>query len=97
LQETADRGSVRPLIKLTNRFAATVIEDEIIITRIDNGEFFALSETAAAAWNLIDGTRDSEALLQALASHYEVDEATIAQDVGDLLVKLRLAGLLEEA
>jgi hypothetical protein len=86
---------VRPLIKLTERFAATAHEDEIIITRIDNGEFFALSDTAAAAWELIDGRRDSQALLQALAGRYGVDEATIAQDVRDLLVKLRLAGLLE--
>lgn len=86
---------MRPLIKLTDRFVATANQDEIIITRLDNGEFFALSETAAAAWALIDGRRDYHALLHALATLYEVDQTTIAEDVHDLLAKLHVAGLLE--
>ena len=59
---------MRALTKLTDRFTETSIDDEIVIMRLDNGEFFALSGTAAAAWRLIDGQRDRLALVDALAS-----------------------------
>lgn len=85
---------MRALTKLTDRFTETSIDDEIVIMRLDNGEFFALSGTAAAAWRLIDGQRDRLALVDALASDYSVDQAQIADDVDALLAQLRTTGLL---
>ncbi len=82
------------LIKLSDRFTETRLDDEIVIMRLDNGEFFALSGTAAASWRLIDGTRDRTALLSALAAEYAADEAQITSDVDALLVRLRDTGLL---
>ena len=82
------------LIKLSDRFTETRLDDEIVIMRLDNGEFFALSGTAAASWRLIDGTRDRTALISALAAEYATDEAQIMRDVDVLLVRLRDTGLL---
>ena len=88
---------MRPLIKLTDRFTETTVEDEIVIMRLDNGEFFSLTNTAAAVWRLIDGRRDCQAVLGALATQYSANEAEIAEDVDELIAKLRKTGILEDS
>jgi hypothetical protein len=85
------------LIKLSNRFVEVDIDQEIVVMRLDNGEFFALAETGAAIWRLIDGRRDKAALIDALAADYAGGRAEIAADVDELLRQLRDLGLLDDA
>ena len=84
------------LIKRHDRFTETAIDDEIVIMRLDNGEFFALSQSAAAIWRLIDGTRDRARLLTALGEVFDADERKIAADVDEFLRQMRAAGLLDD-
>ena len=84
------------LIKRADRFTETMIDDEIVVMRLDNGEFFALSQTAAAIWRLIDGTRDRASLLIALGEDFTVDEQKLSADVDEFLAQLRAAGLLDD-
>jgi pyrroloquinoline quinone biosynthesis protein D len=81
--------------KRPERFAETAIDDEIVLMRLDNGDFFSLSETAAAVWRLIDGKRDRSALVSALGETFEGDQSMIANDVDELLVRLRASGFVE--
>jgi len=83
------------LAKRPERFTETEIDDEVIVMRVDTGDFFSLTDTAAAIWRLIDGQRDRAGLLQALVDGYGADPAEIEEDVDDLLVELKGAGLLE--
>lgn len=76
------------LTKLVGRFTETGADDEIIVMRLDNGEFFALSGTAAATWRLIDGKRDRSDLLAELAAQFADDENQIEADVDELLGRL---------
>lgn len=85
---------MRVLAKQADRFSETDIDEEIVIMRLDNGEFFSLSGTAAATWRLIDGTRDREALLEALAAEFDGDGTDMAADVDEFLARLREIGLL---
>lgn len=80
--------------KLPDRFSETDVDDEIVIMRLDNGEFFSLSGTAAATWRLIDGSRNRAALISALASEYGTNEVEISADVDDFLVQLKELGLI---
>ena len=82
------------LAKRTERFAETEVDDEVVVMRLDNGDFFSLAGTAAATWRLIDGTRNRAALVTALTTEYDGDEAEIGADVDEFLVKLREMGLL---
>lgn len=84
------------LTKQTERITETAIVAETMVMRIDNGEFFALSGTAAAAWGLIDGKRDRAELIAALASQYAVDRARLETDVDEFLLQLKASGLLVE-
>ena len=82
------------IAKLTDRFTEAHIDDEIVVMRLDNGEFFSLAGTGAIIWRLIDGTRDRSALLEALAIEFDGDRANIASDVDEFLLRLRETGLL---
>jgi len=81
--------------KLVGNFTETDIDDEIVVMRLDNGEFFALSGTAAAAWRLIDGRRDRAALLAALAAEFAAEERQIAVDLDELLGRLKESKLID--
>ena len=83
--------------KHSDRFTETVLDDEIVIMRLDNGEFFALSGTAAAAWRLIDGTRDRSALSAALSEEFAAEPDQVAADLDDFLSQLSETGLLAGA
>jgi len=85
------------LSKQPDRFSETDIDDEIVVMRLDNGEFFSLSGTAAATWRLIDGTRDRASLLAALAGQYGTDEVEITTDVDKFLAQLNELGLIAGA
>lgn len=80
--------------KRPDRFSVTDIDEEIVVMRLDNGEFFSLAGTAAAAWRLIDGTRDRDELVAALSQQFEGAEADIASDIDGFLAELREMGLL---
>jgi hypothetical protein len=83
--------------KQVERFTETSIDDEIVVMRLDNGDFFSLEGTAAATWRLIDGTRDRSALIEALAAQFDSDEGEIAADVDDFLAQLKEQGLIASA
>ena len=84
------------LTKLAGRFTEADIDHEIVIMRLDNGEFFSLSGTGAAIWRLIDGTRDRAAVIAAAAGQFDAPEDEIAGDVDEFLATLRETGLLAE-
>ena len=82
------------VIKLSECFTEAAIDDEIVIMRVDTGEFFSLTGTAATTWRLIDGQRGRDALIAALADEYSTDGAAIAADVDEFLAQLKETGLL---
>lgn len=85
------------LTKQVDRFTETDIDDEIVVMRLDSGDFFSLADTAAAAWRLIDGTRDRAALIEELAAQFDADEAEIAADLDEFLARLKEQGLVATA
>ncbi|MEO6581923.1 MAG: PqqD family protein [Sphingomicrobium sp.] len=82
------------ITKLRDRFTEADIDHEIVIMRLDNGEFFSLSGTAAATWRLIDGRRDRHALAAAANAEFDGSECEINADIDEFLVRLRETGLL---
>jgi len=81
-------------VKRSDRFTETAIDDEIVVMRLDNGEFFALAGSAGAIWRLIDGDRNRAAIVGELEAIYGSD-GQLGDDVDDFLAKLREAGLIE--
>jgi pyrroloquinoline quinone biosynthesis protein D len=82
------------LAKASSRFTEKAAGDEIIVMTMNTGNFLSLTGTAAAAWLLIDGTRDRDALISALAFAYATEEQHIASDVEKFLEEIEALGLL---
>ena len=80
--------------KQTGQFTETEIDDEIVVMHLGTGEFFSLTESAAATWRLIDGTRDRAGLLNELSGRFDGQEAEIASDLDDFLHELNEKGLI---
>ena len=84
------------ITKIGGQFTEADIDHEIVIMRLDNGEFFSLSGTGAAIWRLIDGNRDRHALAAAAASEFDADKGEILADVDEFLLRLKETGLLAD-
>ncbi len=85
------------LARASDRFSETAIDGEVVVMNLANGTFFSLTGTARAIWDLIDGTRDRDALIADLAGQYGCDAAEIAGDCDAFLADLAGAGLLARA
>jgi len=84
------------IVKRSDRFTEADIDSEIVIMRLDSGEFFSLSGTGAEIWRLIDGTRDRAALRLALSDQFLGDESAIPADIEEFLSHLKEMGLLAD-
>ena len=82
------------LAKDPARFVETAIEDEVVVMRLADGDFFSMEGTARAIWRLIDGTRDRDAILAALREAYDAPADTLAAELDGFLAELREAGLI---
>lgn len=56
--------------KTEGRFVETMIDDEAVVMDLDSGNFFSMTGTALAIWQLIDGNRDRDAIVAALTERY---------------------------
>ena len=76
-----------------------VIDEYIVMPTGDNiGKYngtVILNEVSAFVWNLLQQPSDYDAILQAILSEYEIDEATARNDLDDLLAKFRAFEVLE--
>jgi hypothetical protein len=71
--------------KTGNEYVLVPIADNIA----DMNSVFTLNETGAFIWELIDGKRDVEAIIEELEKEYETDEATAREDVLNFLEKMK--------
>lgn len=84
----------QPLTKDPAAFAETRIDDEIVIMNLASGDFFSLTDSAAAIWDLLDGSRDRAAVLAALGDEFDVAPGELAGDLDTFLGELRAGGLI---
>jgi hypothetical protein len=60
-------------------------------------EVKVLNPVGIAVYALLDGTRDLDALSQAIAEQFDVEPDTARRDVEAFVADLRRAGMIEEA
>lgn len=82
------------LVKCTDRFVETVIDDEAVVMDLDSGNFFSLSGSALSIWELIDGRRDTAAIIASLAEEYGADETAIGEDLATFVADLARLGFI---
>ena len=83
------------LVKRADRFVETEIDGEMVVMELETGDFFSLSGSALAIWQLIDGTRDRASLAAAVAAEYQLTESQLAGEIDAFVADLKAAKLVE--
>ncbi len=73
---------------------ARELDGEIIILDVPSGRYFGINDVGALVWGLLDGTRDRDAIVDAVTAEFDVDRDTAAADLDALLDQLVDAGLV---
>jgi hypothetical protein len=70
------------------------IEDETVLLDLDSGLYFALNEVGARVWELCDGERNVDDIVEIITGEFDAPEATVRADIVELLAHLAREGLL---
>lgn len=74
--------------------AARVVDGTAVIVMASSGEVVMLNAMGSRIWELIDGARTAQDIVQAIVSEYDVTEQQAQQDVAEFLQKLTEANAL---
>ena len=70
-----------------------VVDGEAVIVDVTTGDYFSLNPVATDVWTSLHRGADVPSIVQATATRYGVDRATVAADVEDLVGELEDIGL----
>jgi len=71
------------------------LEGEAVLLSLASGNYYSLDPMGLAVWNALTTSPTVEAALTSLLEEYEVDRATLENDVQSLIESLQQEGLLE--
>ena len=74
----------------------SMIDDEVVMLSLKNGEYYALNSVASRIWEIIRERRSVREILKLLMEEFEVDEATCLKDTMECLYDFREKGLITE-
>jgi hypothetical protein len=92
-----DHRAVAPVWRRSSALAAVESPSRVVLLHLDHVDVPAriLEDTGAVIWYAIDGLRDSDAIVSAVAAAFDIDEASIHDQVEQFLDDLRAAELVE--
>lgn len=73
------------------------LEGESVILNLDSESYFGLDEVGTRMWQAVNEADSIQAAFDTLAEEYEVDAATLREDLSELLGTLLDRGLVEIA
>jgi hypothetical protein len=68
------------------------IDGELVLLNIEGKELLGLNPVGARIWDLIDGTRAVDEIVDVLAGEFEATHDQLARDVDGFLAQLVAAG-----
>jgi len=71
-----------------------VLDTEALVVDVKAGLLYPLNSVGARIWQLSDGQRSVDEIVQCLAAEFDADENTIRHDAADFLRELRQRGLI---
>jgi hypothetical protein len=70
------------------------LDGESVVLDLSSGRYFGLNGVGTRVWQLVGDGAGVDAVIRAMTSEYDADEATIARDVIALLDELQERGLI---
>lgn len=73
----------------------TFVDEDAVLLNMQTNQYYLLDGVGARLWGLLRDGKSVRESYQALLEEYEVEPATLEQDVLELLEKLKEQGLVE--
>jgi len=67
---------------------------QTVLLRLEDGGYYALDEVGAAVWELCDGSRGIDELVDTLCAEFDAPQETVRADVAEFIDDLRRERLL---
>ena len=83
-----------PQVRILSQVLFQVLEGESILLDLQQEQYFGLNEVGTRFWQLLAETADVPAVAAQLLAEFDVDEATLHQDLADLIAALLANGLV---
>lgn len=71
------------------------LEGESIMLNLRDEYYYSLDETGTRIWQLLAEHGDVEQVVRQMMTEYEVDEASLRQDVAELIAQWSAAGIIK--
>jgi predicted transcriptional regulator len=71
------------------------VQNEFVLLNLKNQQYFGLDDVGSEMWKLLIEHGDVETVADRLSAEYDVDRATVREDLGVLIQHLLAAGLLK--
>ncbi len=75
-------------VTIPSTVLSTELQDEGVLLNLETGEYFGLDGVGMAMWKALGSGRSLEAIRADLLAEYDVDAATLAKDLEELIAKL---------
>ena len=72
------------------------LDDEGVLLDLETEQYYTLDDIGVRMWQLLHENKDMEVVVATLLEEYDVDEATLRQDLAELIARLSEAGLIIE-
>ncbi|HEY6888869.1 MAG TPA: PqqD family protein, partial [Solirubrobacter sp.] len=72
-------------------------QGQTVLLRLDDGSYYALDDVGARVWELCDGARSVDDIVEVMTGEFEAPAATITADVLEFIDELREERLLVDA
>jgi hypothetical protein len=82
--------------KLTTGIRVRELGDETLVLDDRNGKIHQLNPTASFIWRQLDGETSVSTITNRLVEKYDVDESVAADDVAEIVDRLRELQLLDD-
>lgn len=83
-------------LKQSSKFYAVEVDGARLLYRPSGQKALHLDQTASVVWQLCDGTRTADAVIEEVASLYPEDRETVARDVMDTIEMLQGHGVITQ-
>ncbi len=77
-----------------DQVAATLVDGQAVIVMADSGQMTVLNEVGSHIWELCDGTRSVEDIIDVIQAEYDINLQEAQQDVIEFVDRLASIGAL---
>jgi len=75
-------------VKISANVLFQQINNECVLLDMDSEQYFGLDDVGARMWQILSENEDTEKVVTLLLAEYDIDEATLRQDLLNLIAEL---------